>query len=491
MKRKLSFVVERKPLMGGSAQPSSFSSKEEMYSFVLSVAKTLLEPSPKMPPVVNLNIALANLSSLLFYSLNAVETRNHQSHNLHHLAVNWVGFYLVVSPTLMALGPFQGKVACTEIAIGKGVCGTVALKGEPQLVENVHDFPGHIACDSESESEVVVPIKKGSAVVGVIDVDSTSRAYFDNSDISALVQLADLVGSMLSFPYAADSVHQTSHSSTDPAPAPALVPALEPQIMTLNGWEFHFTQHPQMASQFETESLQQRTGVRSLPEIMFGGNSFKAIHQHRNVLCISISLSDVMKNAASYYETGLLLTDPSATLLYIPSSDQWKKKSFAVFDAKIDWAWRNNFVTGRSQFVPCEHQGINFDLLKDQRFKIMFCGAFQIFEDDLHDHGVSKFDVKFRVMEYGFFILSRHYVAVNSAAAVVREVRIYHEFGKSNGSLASPVNEDDSYPLVPVEISIKYLDLSSKQMSASTPIDEVIPMMAEIFSERGLITPII
>ena len=99
--------------------------------------------------------------------------------------VSWVGFYLVDGDELV-LGPFQGKVACMRIAWGKGVCGTAAQRNQTQLVPNVHEFPGHIACDSASNSEVVVPIHQDGRVTGVLDLDSISLARFTEADARGL-----------------------------------------------------------------------------------------------------------------------------------------------------------------------------------------------------------------------------------------------------------------------------------------------------------------
>lgn len=109
---------------------------------------------------------LANASALLFETLDSV---------------NWAGFYLLEDNKLI-LGPFQGKTACIEIPIGRGVCGTAALKRETQLVKNVHEFEGHIACDSASNSEIVVPIFSQNLLVGVLDIDSTVYERFDEND---------------------------------------------------------------------------------------------------------------------------------------------------------------------------------------------------------------------------------------------------------------------------------------------------------------------
>lgn len=134
--------------------------------------------------------------------------------------INWAGFYLVdpatvtgaepgsesgaepglepVSPELR-LGPFQGKVACVRIPFGRGVCGTAATTKTSQLVEDVHQFPGHIACDSASNSEVVVPIFEGNQVVGVLDIDSPSVARFTQEDLAGLEQVVKALDSYVDF----------------------------------------------------------------------------------------------------------------------------------------------------------------------------------------------------------------------------------------------------------------------------------------------------
>ena len=104
----------------------------------------------------------------------------------------WTGFYRVINNELV-LGPFQGPVACTRIAYGKGVCGTAWKEGKTIVVEDVHEFPGHIACSSVSKSEIVVPIFKDNQVVGVLDIDSENLATFDNSDKEWLERIIDLV----------------------------------------------------------------------------------------------------------------------------------------------------------------------------------------------------------------------------------------------------------------------------------------------------------
>lgn len=118
---------------------------------------------------------LANTVALVYHSLDDV---------------SWAGFYIVDGDRLL-LGPFQGKTACTVIPKGKGVCGTSWAEDRTVLVKDVSDFPGHIACDSESRSEIVVPIHKNGDVWGVLDIDSYRLERFDENDLIGLEQLVE------------------------------------------------------------------------------------------------------------------------------------------------------------------------------------------------------------------------------------------------------------------------------------------------------------
>ncbi len=120
---------------------------------------------------------LSNISSLIYNSFS----------NL-----NWAGFYLVENNNLV-LGPFQGKVACSFILYGKGVCGTCLEKKESIYVENVHEFPGHIACDSASNSELVIPIIVNEMVIGVLDIDSFLFNRFNKEEIQLLKELVNIL----------------------------------------------------------------------------------------------------------------------------------------------------------------------------------------------------------------------------------------------------------------------------------------------------------
>jgi L-methionine (R)-S-oxide reductase len=107
-------------------------------------------------------------------------------------SLNWVGFYFLRGQELV-LGPFQGKVACVRIALGRGVCGTAAARRETQVVPDVHAFPGHIACDAASRSEIVVPLLKDGKLLGVLDLDSPEPARFDEADRAGLERAAQVL----------------------------------------------------------------------------------------------------------------------------------------------------------------------------------------------------------------------------------------------------------------------------------------------------------
>ena len=138
------------------------------YAGLAAQLRALIQGVPH--PIAN----LANASALLFDALEDV---------------NWAGFYLLEGDTLV-LGPFQGKPACIEIPLGKGVCGTAARRNETVRVEDVHRFPGHIACDSASQSEIVVPLRRNGAVFGVLDIDSSRPARFTPADQTGLEAFA-------------------------------------------------------------------------------------------------------------------------------------------------------------------------------------------------------------------------------------------------------------------------------------------------------------
>lgn len=113
--------------------------------------------------------------------------------------INWAGFYLYKGGELI-LGPFQGKPACVRIALGKGVCGTAAKTRKIQVVEDVNEFPGHIACDAVSQSEIVLPIIKDDKLIGVLDIDSPAKARFDKQDSEGLSSFVNILNQYIDWP---------------------------------------------------------------------------------------------------------------------------------------------------------------------------------------------------------------------------------------------------------------------------------------------------
>lgn len=152
-------------------------SKHELYPLLAEQLRALTDGEPHAIP------NLANCSALLFYALKDI---------------NWAGFYLTetdeaAGKEYLLLGPFQGKTACIRIPSGRGVCGTALAKDEIQLVKDVHEFPGHIACDSASNSEIVLPVHKNGKVVGVLDIDSPILNRFDEEDKEGLKKLVEIL----------------------------------------------------------------------------------------------------------------------------------------------------------------------------------------------------------------------------------------------------------------------------------------------------------
>ena len=141
------------------------------YKEINMMLQGLVEGVPH--PIAN----LANISALLYEKLDRL---------------NWAGFYLMEEGQLV-LGPFQGKVACIEIAVGRGVCGTAVATDSVQRIYDVHEFPGHIACDGASNSEIVIPIHKDGKVYGVLDIDSPEVGRFTEEDEEGLKESVRLI----------------------------------------------------------------------------------------------------------------------------------------------------------------------------------------------------------------------------------------------------------------------------------------------------------
>lgn len=147
----------------------------------------------------------AELYALLLKQVDSlIDRRRHAISTLANAAaliydalegVNWAGFYLMHEGALL-LGPFVGKVACVDIPLDRGVCGAAARRGETVVVEDVHAFPGHIACDSASRSEIVVPLRRNGRVIGVLDIDSPRVGRFDGVDRAGLEAIAALLSEL-------------------------------------------------------------------------------------------------------------------------------------------------------------------------------------------------------------------------------------------------------------------------------------------------------
>ena len=145
--------------------------KGEMYALLGSQLAALVEGERDAMP------NMANMSALIMQALQEI---------------NWAGFYLM-KDGMLVLGPFQGNPACIRIPVGRGVCGTAAKTLETQLVPDVHLFPGHIACDAQSQSEIVIPLLKDGALLGVLDIDSPVKNRFDAEDQHGLEALCDRI----------------------------------------------------------------------------------------------------------------------------------------------------------------------------------------------------------------------------------------------------------------------------------------------------------
>lgn len=149
--------------------------KETNYNLLTKQLQSLIEDKQ------NLIAILSNTSAILNDNLDQI---------------NWVGFYLIENEELI-LGPFQGHPACVHIAIGKGVCGTAVAEDKTQLVKDVHAFPGHIACDANSKSEIVIPIHVNDEIIGVLDIDAPITDRFTNEDKEGLEVIVKVIEKQL------------------------------------------------------------------------------------------------------------------------------------------------------------------------------------------------------------------------------------------------------------------------------------------------------
>jgi GAF domain-containing protein len=160
--------------MAGETIELAAAGKAERYAELIPQLRALVDGEPDL--IAN----LANIAAALRVCLPVA---------------SWIGFYVRRGDELV-LGPFQGKVACVRIAIGRGVCGTAAAERRTVVVPDVEQFPGHIACDAGSRSEIVVPLMNGGRVVAVLDVDSYELASFDDVDVAGLEQVAEIAAAL-------------------------------------------------------------------------------------------------------------------------------------------------------------------------------------------------------------------------------------------------------------------------------------------------------
>lgn len=568
-----------------------YASKADMYRVVTEELHALVDPAGNTPLVT----ALSNAAALLFYGLNSLGQDCYAM--LHAAPVNWVGFYLLeappaeeasskttsgsaTAPNKLFLGPFQGKVACQEIRIGKGVCGTAVAERRSIVVPDVHRFPGHIACDGASESEIVVLLREPPApgvppghgnIVGLLDIDSSVKGRFRtpdgdeaDDDLAPLERFCAYLGEALKGQFTAslkvagtthcghtgtcrhhDVTHATAlaveatrlpttltafrvtaaapSSPAVPASRSALLPASsatpgvvlakQPTVTAVDatrvtsrihrGWEFTSRSRNLMLDSERYPALEALTGAKQLPEIIFGENevnfTFPVVnHPQRAVLQFHVSAQDYLKAAAHVHRdvrkaghgaeatagggpgaAAAIALDP----LQVAVAQRWQERShgrggatsttqavqtsdgktqapkkppippvdFATFDPDIDWAFRSTYNgTWRvSQMphggsdatavvsvpnmtsTPDVHTGIDYDTLKRRDLDILSYDAIDLFEDDLHDNGIVKYSVKYRVMGPCFFCLLRYKLRLDGVQLRIRDVRIFHKFGDS------------------------------------------------------------
>lgn len=485
--------------------------KEELYAGIADHVKKLISfKSLTMAPYLNLMLSLGNVSAFVFYELNHYAN---PAATLNYLPVNWFGFYLLHAPRLLVLGPFQGRSACTEIALGRGVCGTAAEKGEPLLVSDVHLFEGHIACDAISRSEIVVPIKdvKGN-VVAVIDVDSPQLDFFDKKDLDGLQKVAGVLSECLDFSLLHHGLNEnlsllsiTAPTSFATAPAArgaggrakmmsllatkrgestaaggeSLHVLREPQRWDaeLGGWYFLATKLDCMLGLEGVQQYEKELGIRATPEIQFPLNTLVvAPAARRGAPLLSFSLFDMLLSAAAFYKTkeyrNVVLPQ-----LRLPVAETWKKENYATFDAKVDWAWRNNFfgINGqRCSLMPLEPAmpEINWELLKDTALPIIFSHSFDMMEDDLHDNGIVKSSVRIRAMPTAFFILFRHFICIGGYKVWMRDVRIFHEYNEKRSGGEPHIVFCEEVRILDIDLKEKWHGLNPEEYASKATVIE-------------------
>lgn len=383
-------------MVEGGVPIPTFSSKEALYNWLVPQVELQVELMPsKFTPEANMIIALSNVAALCYHTLNHFLAPDA---TLSTVPVNWFGFYLLQAPGVLGLGPFQGRPACQSIRVGRGVCGTAVEQKASLVVADVHNFPGHIACDSASESEVVVPILSASnSVVGLIDVDSIRMGNFDEWDREGLERVAKVLSKHVTFPMkkaleiqpdfdrasvADKPIHllpsyalgaekdgfsgaRTSGSGVTATRLPTAIHAVRieangvdaggPEVQNLNelvesapiveektvaGWHFKSRKASRISNAAELREIEQRTGVGMLPEMTF--TSGLNVKDPSGTVHLDFSVDAILKNAKQFYQTATYKEQVQYTYA-IPTSEEWNKTGVKKFDAGVDWAWRNQF----------------------------------------------------------------------------------------------------------------------------------------------------
>ena len=547
---------------GHSAVPvgcPTFESREASYAESLEQVKALVSGTSELFG------SLCNAASVIFYNLNAQADAGAA---LHALPVNWVGFYLLRSPQELVLGPFQGKVACQRIKVGKGVCGTSVLFKKNQAVPDVHAVPGHIACDAGSESEIVVLVREPSGrIVGLLDIDSTVKGFFSDADIAPLEAICAHLGATFDgqFPLAAAApgaaaamapgagltatklpskvpafnLSATPHPAArpmgaagpgpgsspvqhHPAPTTSGAPKAKTTVVEVRPWEFQAVQQDLMLRSTAFPELESRFGVKMLPEIIFAENRLNFVRPLQGaaippgpdapegrpgprlgIARLSVSAFDAIEDAGRFYTTPAFAEVKDRVA--VPASASWDKfrDKMQSFDPSIDWAFRARYA-GVVQFTPIDatvphvlprvdvpegctdaRLAIDWEMLKRTDVPIRFYAAFDLFEDDLHDGGLSRLNVKTRAMDTGFFVLLRHVVRVDSSILIVRDVRVFHSMASSPPTIVFEETEKqvtlqeriDASPGVDVEHLRREM----------TREDECLPHMRTTFERRSYV----
>eukprot|EP00796_Vickermania_ingenoplastis_P009732 gene9732-6820_t len=394
-KGKRSYIIKRAAMGGASTPAPHFKCKGDLYAWLAKETTLLVDGMPsRFTPEANMVIALANVAALCYHTINHYHA---PTAALDAVPVNWFGFYILRAPGVLGLGPFQGRPACMSIQVGRGVCGTAVAQKKSLVVKDVHEFPGHIACDAASNSEVVVPIfsPSGTSVVGLIDVDSIACSQFDEEDQKGLEAVAAVLQRHVVFPmtkileiqpsfdtpaaaeaapytlpsyaFGPDKPHpMVSGSALPPAPAPGLMatrlptklaavrieagapqqqqqraPAsVETTQRTVEGWTFYSTLYPRITTESETRVVEQHTGVSVLPEIMYLNHLSITDPTGRTVLRFHIE--PIMQSAKRFYESAYY-KEHVASAHRIPLSEKWADNPMVRHEAGVDWAWRSDF----------------------------------------------------------------------------------------------------------------------------------------------------